>query len=157
MVFTIKWFCIFTYHPVEGAQHQKNKYWWIWHKSAFLLNPQDPKYQQKSKAISSAAPNYFVYFAMRHPVVHTFMGFTVPFMNFFWKVKENRYVIKNNWIMYYHSNILTWSEYLLIFFLNTGFHGFSIPSKNFSTNGNNSCLFIWFIGNLWNPMWWVVR
>ena len=45
--------CIFTYHPVEGAQHQKNKNWWIWHKSAFLINPQDPKYQQKSKAISS--------------------------------------------------------------------------------------------------------
>ena len=27
-----------------------------------------PKYQQKSKAISSAEPNYFVHFAMRHPV-----------------------------------------------------------------------------------------
>ena len=32
------------------------------------MNPQDPKYQQKSKAISSAEPNYFVHFAMRHPV-----------------------------------------------------------------------------------------
>ena len=29
---------------------------------------QDEKYQQKSKAISSAEPNYFVHFAMRHPV-----------------------------------------------------------------------------------------
>ena len=32
------------------------------------MNTQDPKYQQKSKAISSAEPNYFVHFAMRHPV-----------------------------------------------------------------------------------------
>ena len=32
------------------------------------MNPQDPKYQQKSKAISLAKPNYFVHFAMRHPV-----------------------------------------------------------------------------------------
>ena len=29
---------------------------------------QDEKYQQKSKSISSAEPNYFVHFAMRHPV-----------------------------------------------------------------------------------------
>jgi hypothetical protein len=34
----------------------------------FLMNPHDPKYQQKSKAISPAEPNYFVHFAMRHPV-----------------------------------------------------------------------------------------
>ena len=33
------------------------------------MNPQDPKYQQKSKSISSADPNYFVQFKMRHPVV----------------------------------------------------------------------------------------
>ena len=33
------------------------------------MNPQDPKYQQKSKAISPAEPNYFVHFAMRYPVV----------------------------------------------------------------------------------------
>ena len=32
------------------------------------MNPQDPKYQQKSKAISSSEPIYFVHFAMRHPV-----------------------------------------------------------------------------------------
>ena len=32
------------------------------------MNPQDPKYQQKSKAIPSAESNYFVHFAMRHPV-----------------------------------------------------------------------------------------
>ena len=32
------------------------------------MNPQDPKYQQKSKAIFSAEPNYFVHIAMRHPV-----------------------------------------------------------------------------------------
>ena len=30
---------------------------------------QDEKYQQKSKSISSAEPNYFVHFAMRHPVI----------------------------------------------------------------------------------------
>ena len=54
---------------IEGAQHQKNEKIWIWHKSAFLTNPKDPKYQQKSKAISSAEPNYFVHFAMRHPVL----------------------------------------------------------------------------------------
>ena len=35
------------------------------------MNPQDPKYQQKSKAISPAEPNYFVHFAMRHPVEET--------------------------------------------------------------------------------------
>ena len=29
---------------------------------------QDEKYQQKSKSISSAEPNYFVHFAMRYPV-----------------------------------------------------------------------------------------
>ena len=34
------------------------------------MNPQDPKYQQKSKAISSAEPNYFVHSAMRYPVVY---------------------------------------------------------------------------------------
>ena len=32
------------------------------------MNPQDPKYQLKSKAVTSAEPNYFVHFAMRHPV-----------------------------------------------------------------------------------------
>jgi hypothetical protein len=37
------------------------------------MNPQDPKYQQKSKAISSAEPNYFVHFAMRHPVDQPYM------------------------------------------------------------------------------------
>ena len=57
-----------TNWTIEGAQHQKNKNWWIWHKSAFLMNPQDPKYQLKSKAVSSAEPNHFVHFAMRHPV-----------------------------------------------------------------------------------------
>ena len=35
------------------------------------MNPQDPKYQLKSKAVSSAEPNYFVHFAMRHPVAKT--------------------------------------------------------------------------------------
>ena len=29
---------------------------------------QDEKYQQKSQSTSSAEPNYFVHFAMRHPV-----------------------------------------------------------------------------------------
>jgi len=33
------------------------------------MNPQDPKYQQKSKALSPAEPNYFVHFALRHPVL----------------------------------------------------------------------------------------
>ena len=32
------------------------------------MNPQDPKYQQKSKAISSAEPNYLSQFEMRYPV-----------------------------------------------------------------------------------------
>ena len=35
---------------------------------------QDEKYQQKSKSISSAEPNYFVHFAMRHPVVELIDG-----------------------------------------------------------------------------------
>ena len=35
------------------------------------MNTYDPKYQQKSNAISSAEPNYFVHFAMRHPVFLT--------------------------------------------------------------------------------------
>ena len=34
------------------------------------MNTQDPKYQQKSKPISPAEPNYFVHFAMRYPVYH---------------------------------------------------------------------------------------
>ena len=58
-----------TNWTIEGTQHQKNKNWWIWYKSAFLMNPQDPKYQLKSNAITSAEPNYFVHFAMRHPVL----------------------------------------------------------------------------------------
>ena len=33
------------------------------------MNMQDEKYQQKSKYISSAEPNYFVHFAMRYPVI----------------------------------------------------------------------------------------
>ena len=32
------------------------------------MNTKDPKYQEKSKSISSAEPNYFVHFAMRYPV-----------------------------------------------------------------------------------------
>ena len=35
------------------------------------MKTQDPKYQQKSKAISSAEANYFVHFAMKHPVVRS--------------------------------------------------------------------------------------
>ena len=57
-----------TNWTIEGTQHQKKI--WIWHKIAFLMNQQDSKYQQKTKAISSAEPNYFVHFAMRHPVLH---------------------------------------------------------------------------------------
>ena len=37
------------------------------------MNTLDPKYHQKSKAISSAEPNYFVHFAMRHTVVQNFV------------------------------------------------------------------------------------
>ena len=33
------------------------------------MNTQDPKYQQKSKAISSAEPNYLSQFEMRYPVM----------------------------------------------------------------------------------------
>ena len=29
---------LFTYHPVEGAQHQKNKNWSIRHKWSYLMN-----------------------------------------------------------------------------------------------------------------------
>ena len=50
---------------IEGARHQKNKNWWIQHKSAFLMNTWDLKYQQKSK---SPEQNYFALFAMRYPV-----------------------------------------------------------------------------------------
>ena len=32
------------------------------------MDMQDEKYQQKSKSISSAEPNYFVHLAMRYPV-----------------------------------------------------------------------------------------
>ena len=35
------------------------------------MNTQDPKYQQKSKAISSAEPNYLSQFEMRYPVDET--------------------------------------------------------------------------------------
>ena len=42
------------------------------------MNMQDPKYQQKSKCISSAEPNYFVHFAMRHPVLCKFKMLTTP-------------------------------------------------------------------------------
>ena len=34
---------------------------------------QDEKYQQKSQSISSAEPNYFVHFAMRHPVLRMYL------------------------------------------------------------------------------------
>ena len=33
------------------------------------MNTQDQKYQQKSKSISSAEPNYFVQFDMRYPAL----------------------------------------------------------------------------------------
>ena len=33
------------------------------------MNTQDPQYQQKPKAISSAEPNYLLQFEMRHPVL----------------------------------------------------------------------------------------
>ena len=49
------------------------------------MNPQDPKYQQKSKAISSAEPNYFVHFAMRHPVATD----KLPFYNHIWSFLAN--------------------------------------------------------------------
>ena len=29
---------ILTNWTIDGAQHQKIKNWWIWHKSAFLMN-----------------------------------------------------------------------------------------------------------------------
>jgi hypothetical protein len=32
------------------------------------MNRQDPKYQQKSKSLSSPEQNYFTLFAMRYPV-----------------------------------------------------------------------------------------
>ena len=35
----------------------------------------DEKYQQKSKSISSAEPNYFVHFALRHPVGKLIVNF----------------------------------------------------------------------------------
>ena len=35
------------------------------------MSPQDPKYQLKSKAVTSSQPNYFVHFAMRYPVNYT--------------------------------------------------------------------------------------
>ena len=34
------------------------------------MNTYDPKYHQKSKAISSAEPNYLSQFEMRYPVVY---------------------------------------------------------------------------------------
>ena len=36
------------------------------------MNMQDPKYQQKSKSISSPEQDYFALFAMRYPVVQFF-------------------------------------------------------------------------------------
>ena len=36
------------------------------------MNMYDEKFQQKSKSISSAEPNYFVHFAMRYPVASYF-------------------------------------------------------------------------------------
>ena len=58
----------FTYHPIEGVQHQFIKIWWTRHKCPYLMNTQDLKYQQKSKSISSPDQNYFVHFDMRYPV-----------------------------------------------------------------------------------------
>ena len=40
------------------------------------MNTQDPKYQQKSKAISSAEPNYLSQFEMRYPVDKLFLQVT---------------------------------------------------------------------------------
>ena len=42
------------------------------------MNMWDEKYQQKSKNISSAEPNYFDHFAMRYPVGEAI--FDIPFM-----------------------------------------------------------------------------
>ena len=63
---------LLTNWTLEGAQHQKNKKWWIRHKCPYLINMQNEKYQQKSKSISLAEPDYFVHFAMRHPVFVTY-------------------------------------------------------------------------------------
>ena len=46
------------------------------------MNTEDPKYQQKSKAISSAEPNYFVHFAMRHPVYAVYSMKNINFVPF---------------------------------------------------------------------------
>ena len=49
------------------VHHHFNKNWWTRHKSAFLMNMQDPKYWQKSKSMSSLGLNHFARFAMRYP------------------------------------------------------------------------------------------
>ena len=38
------------------------------HKWGYLMNTQDPKYQQKSKSMSSPEQNYFFRYATRYPV-----------------------------------------------------------------------------------------
>ena len=58
-----------TNWTIDGAQHKKDLNWWIRHKCPALINTNDPKYQQKSKSISSTEKNYLSLFAMRYPVI----------------------------------------------------------------------------------------
>ena len=51
------------------------------------MNTQDPKYQQKSKAISSAEVNYLSQFEMRYPVVR--QGNNDSLALEFWKIEVN--------------------------------------------------------------------
>ena len=45
-------------------------------KWGYLINRQDPNYQQKFKSISSQEQNYFLHFALRYPVgqIQSFIG-----------------------------------------------------------------------------------
>ena len=45
------------------------------------MNTQDPKYQQKSKAISSAEVNYLSQFEMRYPVEYLKITEVIPLRN----------------------------------------------------------------------------
>ena len=64
---------MFANWTTDGAKHQLNKNWYL----ALGINgpiswthrTQNISIYQISKSISTAEPNYFVYFAMRYPVV----------------------------------------------------------------------------------------
>ena len=105
------------YHPIEGAQNQKNKNWWIRHKWPCLMNTYNPKYQQKSIPICSPQQNYLSLFAMRYVLANMY-----PVQKKWGKKYTSRglylhaYGVVQNTILFIH--LITWKIFKERYILN---------------------------------------